>query len=393
MSSSKPSDSTVSRGLAIFLCAAFWIELVLQVGIYQWSGKPFSSLQPYVWSPYGLVRNNPRLNSPGYTIDASGFREVREYSQVKPPNTLRVMLVGGSVLYAGLGGANPLPGVPRVTSAQTISQYLTKELQAAPACKDRKIEVINAAVNYNRISELAPAYLNEYINWGPDLVIVGSSLNNFAGGITPTSRLLGKHPWEAEFQRLVNDSGLPSTVEVVIRRISDNFATVAVARKLIQKISYYLAPKNSTAKMRTKDGLKRTEEKNTPELNARNLDRFASYANAMLGAAEIRKQKMIFFWEHDLWHSASFKPLSDDEILLQKLNPNALEENPFYWQQLEWVRKFLERHGSTLLDPQSEMSGFSGTVFIDYGHYTAGGNAFMAGVIAKRLLAQGICHS
>lgn len=391
MSEQQLPNSNVVRGLAVFICAALWIEIFLQIGIYYWSGKPFSSFQPYVWSPYGLVRNNPRLNSPGYAIDSSGFREIREYSQAKPPNTLRVMLLGGSVLYAGLGGANPLPGVPRVTSAETISQYLTTELKWAPACKGKNIEVINAAVNFNRISELAPAYLNDYINWDPDLVIIGSSLNNFAGGITPTGRLLGRHPWEAEFQRLVNDTGLASTVEVVVRRLSDNFASVAVARKFIQKVSYYLVPKQPPAALGKDAGLNAKEEKNTPALNARNLERFAGYANALLGAAEIRKQKLMFFWEHDLWNSAAFKPLSQEEILLQKLNPPTLLENPFYLQQLSWIGEFLKDRGVDLIDPKPEMMNYRDTIFIDYGHYTAGGNAFMAKVIASRLLEKNIC--
>ena len=129
------------------------------------------------------------------------------------------MLLGGSVLYAGLGGT-PLPGVPRVTSSETISQYLEQYLKDAPSCAGKNIEVMNTAVNMNRISELAPAYLNDYINWNPNIIIVGSSLNNFAGGITASSRLLGFHAWESEFQRLVNDSGISSTLEVLFRRAS-----------------------------------------------------------------------------------------------------------------------------------------------------------------------------
>ena len=386
-----PNSNTI-RGVAVFLFAALWVELFLQAGIYFWSGKPFTSFHPYVWSPYGLVRNNPRLNSPGYGINSNGFREIRDYSQAKPPNTLRVVILGGSVMYSGLGGANPLPGVARVTSAETISQYLTAELKGALACKGKNIEVINAAVNFNRISEIAPAYLNDYINWDPDLVIVGSSLNNFAGGITPTSRLLGPHPWEAEFQRLINDTGMASTIEVIFRRLSDNFASVAVAQKLVQKVSYYLVPKQSAPISRRGGPFDSVEEKNTDSLNARNLERFATYANAMLAAAEIRKQKITFFWEHDLWNSAAFKPLSQEEILLQRLNPPTLvTDNPFYWQQRDWVRKFLKERGVALIDPEAEMKKDRDTIFIDYGHYTAGGNTFMAKVIASRLLEQNIC--
>lgn len=395
MKEAQLSKPHVARGIAIFLFAVFWLEIFLQAGIYFWSGKPFSSLNPYVWSPYGLVRNNPRLNSPGYHINSNGFREIRDYSQSKPPNTLRVMLLGGSVLYAGLGGANPLPGVPRVTSAETISQYLTGELQRNRACRGKNIEVINAAVNFNRISELAPAYLNDYINWDPDLVIVGSSLNNFGGSLTSETKagmLLGPHAWESEFQRLVNDTGLASTVEVVIRRLSDNFAIVAVARKAVQKAAHYLVPqeRQSTAARPGRSDPMDMEDTNT--LNERNLQRFSSYASAMISAAETRKQAMMFFWEYFLWNSAEFKPMSEDEVKLQQLNPPA-DLNPFYLRQRDWMRRFLEQKGVALIDPMPEMANYKGTIFIDYGHYTAGGNAFMAGVIAKRLVAKGICPS
>jgi hypothetical protein len=388
MKTPQNTNSNVLRGLALFVLAVIWCELFLQVAVFYWSGKQFTSFHPYVWSPYGLVRNNPKLNSPGYQINANGFREVRNYSQAKPPNTIRVMLLGGSVLYAGLGGI-PLPGVPRVTSAETISQYLTAELKAAPACSGHNIEVINTAVNMNRFSELLPAYLNEYINWEPDVVIVGSSLNNFAGGITPSSRLLGKHGWEAEFQRLVNDTGIASSFEVVFRRLSDNLVTVAVAGKFVQKLGYFVEPKPLISNSVKANSAVTAEEKNTPRLNEQNLGRFKSYASAMLAAAKTRNQKVVFFWEHDLWNSGTFKPLSSDELLLEKINPPL--ENPFYWQQRDWVRDFAKEAGAGFIDPQPEMTKYKDTIFIDYGHYTAGGNAFMAKVMASRLLEKNLC--
>lgn len=388
MKTQQHPNYNVIRGLFFFLLAIFWCELFLQIGIYYWSGKPFTSFQPYVWSPYGLVRNNPKLNSPGFGINSNGFREVREYSQTKPPGTIRVMLLGGSVLYSGLGGT-PLPGVPRVTSAQTISQYLTAELKSASSCKEKNIEVINAAVNFNRISEIVPAYLNDYINWDADLIIVGSSINNFSRAITPTSLLLGRHPWETEFQRLVNDSGMASSLEVIFRRLSENLASAAVAGKFIQKISHFIEPKPTSAISGNGGQVNTVEEKNTARLNAQNLESFGSYASAMLAAAKTRNQKLTFFWEHDLPNSAVFKPLSQEEILLKKLNPPL--DNPFYWQQRNWVRDFLKETGADFIDPQPEMTKYNGTIYIDYGHYTAGGNAFMAKVIAGRILPNNIC--
>jgi len=388
METQQNPNINVIRGTAIFLFAVLWCELFLQVSIYYWSGKPFTSLHPYVWSPYGLVRNNPKFNSPGYSINRNGFREVKDYAQTKPPNTVRVMLLGGSVLYAGLGG-KPLPGVPRVTSAETISQYLTEELKSAPNCKDKHIEVINTAVNYNRISEIVPAYLDDYINWDSDLIIVGSSINNFYGGITPASRLLGRHPWEVEFQRLVNDSGMASSIEVIFRRLSDNLASAAVAGKFAQKLGIYLESRLTAKSSGRGTEANMVVEKNTESLNARNLERFGSYASALLAAAKAKNQKVTFFWEHDIWNAAAFKPMSQEEVLLKKLNPP--DENPYYWQQRNWVRDFLKAKDAEFIDPQPEMTKYSGTIYIDYGHYTAGGNAFMAKVIAGRLLEKNIC--
>jgi hypothetical protein len=382
------SNTNVTRGIILFLFVVLWLEIILQVGILHWSGKPFTSFHPYHWSPYGLVRNNPKFNSPGYSINGKGFRELREYSQVKPPDTIRVMLLGGSVLYAGLGGT-PLPSVPRVTSAETISQYLTEDLNHAAACRGKKIEVINAAVNFNRISEIVPAYLDDYVNWDSDLIIVGSSLNNFAGGITANSRLLGRHPWEAEFQRIVNGSDMVSTMEVVTRRLSDNLATVAVARKIVQKIGQFIEPRLNGPSSTEGSTSAQAEEKNTEALNARNLERFRTYASAMLAASRSRHQDVAFFWEHDLWHSEAFKPLSIEESQIKALNPNL--ENPFYWEQRDWVSQFAKEMNANFIDPQPEMTKYGGTIFIDYGHYTSGGNKFMASVIADRILKNGLC--
>jgi hypothetical protein len=125
-------------------------------------------------------------------------------------------------------------------------------------------------------------------------------------------------------------------------------------------------------------------------LNDKNLERFASYANAMIAAAATRKQKIMFFWEYFLWNSAAFKPLSQEEVLLKALNP-PINLNPFYLEQRDWVRNFLNENGVSLIDPQPEMMKHSDTIFIDYGHYTSGGNAFMAKVIASRLLDKNIC--
>ena len=86
------------RILAIFGLLLLLVEVGAQVFIYAWSGKRYQSLSPYIWSPYGLVRNNPRFTSVAFQINENGFRNLAPFTRKKPPNTLRVMVLGGSVM-------------------------------------------------------------------------------------------------------------------------------------------------------------------------------------------------------------------------------------------------------------------------------------------------------
>ena len=131
---------------------------------------------------------------------------------------MRVILLGGSVLYSGLAGAR-LAQYGRVSSADTIAPYLEAMLAADPRFAGRKVEVINTAVNFNRIVEIASAYLEEYLYWQPDLVVVFGSINNFywyrhAGDVAAGHTALQlRHPFRLEFERQVNEHSLAAFIE------------------------------------------------------------------------------------------------------------------------------------------------------------------------------------
>src|SRR3990172_1568332 len=111
-----PQADTVIRWrriVGVVLLLGLLAEGASQLVVFLCVGERYRTFAPYVWSPYGVVRNNPRLTSPQFKIDASGFRALRDYSREKPKRTLRVMMLGGSVLYSGLGGV-PQEGVERV---------------------------------------------------------------------------------------------------------------------------------------------------------------------------------------------------------------------------------------------------------------------------------------
>jgi hypothetical protein len=45
--------------------------------------------------------NNPNYNANGVRVNAQGFRRAGNLSLVKPANTVRIFLLGGSVAYGG----------------------------------------------------------------------------------------------------------------------------------------------------------------------------------------------------------------------------------------------------------------------------------------------------
>ena len=128
-------------------------------------------------------------------------------------------------------------GVERVDSSSTIAQFFEKELRADPAFANVRVEVLNAAVNFNKIPEVASGYLTEYAVWNPDIVIVFGSGNNFpaharVGEVADRQYGLQKpHPWRLEFERVANERTFFSLVEHVVTHAEAQFASVAWSKK------------------------------------------------------------------------------------------------------------------------------------------------------------------
>ena len=107
-------------------------------------------------------------------INALGFRDTREYSLVKAPNTFRILVLGDSVTF-GHGAL-----------FETTYPYLVEQRLKAWR-HDVNWEVWNLGVpGYNTADELA--YLQEVQSrFQPDLVVVGWFPNDITGGM-PTER-------------------------------------------------------------------------------------------------------------------------------------------------------------------------------------------------------------
>ena len=393
MAASEPANATGLRWGRIFATLAVLAlvaELVSQGLIYVYAGKPFHSLSLYRWSAYGLVRNNPALTSPGFEIEGNGFRSVKAFTKEKPPGTVRVILLGGSVLYSGLAGAR-LEQYGRVSSAETIAPYLEAMLAADPRFAGRKVEVINTAVNFNRIVEVASAYLEEYLYWQPDLVVVFGSINNFywyrhagdvAAGHTP---LQLRHPFRLEFERQVNEHSLAAFIERAWRTGAEHSAALALASKACVALADHLV---QWAQRLAAPVMKQGPAEPGPETAEEGRAYFqfyASYADAMIAAARRAGQDIAFVWEPALGNLGGLKPLSDGEREILK----SIYSSPDRTAQFEASRKafhtLFDTAGVPVIDPTEALRTTPETVFIDYVHYTPDGNRFVASLIYKQL--------
>jgi hypothetical protein len=381
-----------ARVLAVLLVALLAIEGATRLAILLWAGQPYRSLSPYKWSPYGLVRSNPNLTSPGFRINRDGFRNLEEFSRAKPPRTLRVMLLGGSAIYSGLG-RQISEGAGRVDSTATIAQYLARELRADPALAGIDVEVINAAVNYNRIVEVAESYVAEYSHWDPDVVIVGGSANNFQNHIAKGSvdrretPLQAEHPWRLEFERLSNSRTFSSSVEHLMATVGDGWASFAIFRKMVGRFSDRAFAESYLLGARFHPIAAGTDEEPADFVEYdRYIEEYLGYLDAILAVARRHHQEVGLFWEHALANLGGVKPLSPDEKVLYEQRRSSFElDARFDNHARERVGSYLQTINVPFVDPLDALKQHEGSVFVDYLHYTSEGNEFMARQIHEQM--------
>jgi hypothetical protein len=376
------------RVFAAILALCLVLEATVQAFVYRWAGGRYRSLYPYVWSGFGLVRNNPELTSNAYQINANGFRNLATFTKKKPERTLRFIVIGGSVMYSGLGGT-PIEGIDRVDSSSTIAQYLEQDLRADPALAGLGIEVINAAVNFNRIKEASAGYVNEWAFWDPDFVIYGASGNNFV--LAPPKGLIEKgqwglqspHEWTPEFNRIANDRSPAALFERGASTLEAFSAAAAVTRKgLIFLTDTAIAQAQARAAAL---GIHRPpaagvyEPASFEEYEAYIQD-YLGYADAMVAVARRHHQELSFFWEYALSRLGGVKPMGPVEQWVYDHNkrPNYVVDGVYDARAHDEVARFCAESGVTFLDPIDRLRTYDGLVYIDYLHYTREGNRFMA---------------
>jgi hypothetical protein len=379
------------RVFGLLLLSLLVVEAASRIYVYAWAGERFRSFHKQTWSPYGLVRNNPDLTLPGFHHNKNGFRNLKDFTQKKPPNTLRVIMLGGSTLYSGIASTH-VAGAERVDSDATAAQFLEQELRADPALEGVNVEVINAAVNFNRIVEVSGGYLAEYAHWQPDVVIVFGSANNFNVSMPERGEVLRReygvqpdHAWKAEFDRAANRKTFLAMSEHAVLYLEDNLASVALAKKVMTSAiddAFALSQRRSFAR---KPAPPRTyADKEECDLY---IKEYLSYADALVAAAKRNGQDVAFFWEYFLRHLGGIRPFSDrEQAVYDKIRRGQdSREVDFNFYARDRLAEFCDERGVAFLNPLDVLRTNRETVFIDYLHYTKEGNRAMARFIYEQM--------
>ncbi|MCE7966695.1 hypothetical protein FBQ96_14240 [Nitrospirales bacterium NOB] len=119
-------------------------------------GNEAASLLPH---PYLLYTHTPNLAADGYVqTNSLGYRN-EEFTVDKPPNTVRILVLGGSTTFMWPFIKNP---------ADTWVARLEAKLQAMTS---RKVQVVNAGLNYGTSAEALAGYMFRHRFLQPDIVL------------------------------------------------------------------------------------------------------------------------------------------------------------------------------------------------------------------------------
>ena len=123
----------------------------------------------------------PNQSSDTININSHGFRG-EEFSEVKPPNTYRIFMLGGSTMY----------GTGSTSDETTIPGYLQNYFDESNL--EFKIEIINAGIQGADAETELNLIKNKLLRFSPDMIIIYDGWNDLRANHVP--HVLQKN-WES----------------------------------------------------------------------------------------------------------------------------------------------------------------------------------------------------
>jgi len=224
------------------------INVAVPLGLLALAELTFHTVQEYRLGPKSFLpearmdRWTAWRNMPGYErIDihhnSQGFRHDTELTVEKPPNTVRIFLLGGSAAYGREGFYTDLdPGWTRVYNRDLIDAHLQKMLQEHHP--ERQWEVINAATSEFRMHQHLALIEAELLRYKPDLIIFMDGHNDMSGIIASTTvpyDAYAQTPHELEFYSAVYPRSLRSWLFINASWLRNNSALFAALQRRVRQ--------------------------------------------------------------------------------------------------------------------------------------------------------------
>jgi lysophospholipase L1-like esterase len=125
-----------------------------------------------------FFRNSPNFRVSGIEHNAQGFRRERDLSLIKPPGTIRIFILGGSVTYGAESLYPEIESHAAPTNRQTIDYYLEQKLNTV--FPQKHWEVINAGVKGYLLHQDLALLLSVILRYQPDYVISLDGVNDLS---------------------------------------------------------------------------------------------------------------------------------------------------------------------------------------------------------------------
>ena len=377
-----------------FVCAAFGVaEYTARKVAYGQLGSPGRQTE-LILDRWTAFRNNPGYKSNGVQLNQDGFRRDRSVSVDKPPDTVRIFFLGGSVAY---GGETLYPEIDdrwRIDNQQTIDYYLQTRLNTTFPSK--RWEVINASVKGYFLNQDLALFLSTVQRYKPDYLILLDGVNDmFAMLRTPENEdAYSAAGLGEEFSTLTRPDAL-SLRMMTTTWLADNSA-------LYRSIRESMAQRNRIRARRALAG--RSEAHLHPDFASLTVD-----DQRHVGAA-IRR---LGNYTHTVRQIHRLAALDGTETLIVLQPDIAVTRKPMtgvetrlfdYWSKLDgplYVYGFqtlypqlsvqltsaAQTEGYRFLDLTAVFDGTGVQAFTDYCHLTPAGNQMVADAIFDSLAA------
>lgn len=319
------------------------------------------------YHPY--LQDQLKANDADMHINSHGFRG-EEITLQKPAGVIRIFVLGGSTVYCS-----------RVSYESSHVRRLEKAL--ASRYPDRTIEVLNAGNHWHTTEHSLIKYLFKIKDYDPDVIVLYHAINDLYRSFSPAKWAHGDY--RADYGHYYGPVS-----HIVFEHAAPAHPLIAFDSLVAARIAAVFRS-NFATDLRGKQTGTPVEVFDFPSLMAfrRNMEAIAAIIPE--DGVQLVLATQPFFYRRDL--SPAERELIEFPTMFCAMEGNRYPSidsmvrgmNAFNAVTVEVARE----HGLPLIDLESRIPKTT-DAFLDDVHYTAEGNALVAGTIADFLVEQGL---